>query len=89
MRTSSAPLVTRKDIRPAMLGMVGHANAISRDTFYAFEAQLEAFVQYLRTGIRPFPFSETAELMKIIIAGIRSRNEHAYEIMLSEISGKG
>jgi predicted dehydrogenase len=45
-----------------------------QNNFYAFKAQLVAFVNYLRTGILPFPFAETVELMKIIIAGIRSRD---------------
>ena len=44
------------------------------DTFYAFKHQLMAFIDYLRTGQRPFPFAETVELMRIVIAGIESRN---------------
>lgn len=43
------------------------------DTFYAFKHQLMAFIDYLRTGQRPFPFAETVELMRILIAGIESR----------------
>lgn len=57
-----------------------------QDTFYAFKAQLVAFVEYLRTGTLPFPFDETVELMKIIIAGIRSRAEGGRRVNLSEIS---
>jgi len=30
-------------------------------------------MEYLRTGIQPFPFMETAELIRLVIAGIRSR----------------
>jgi predicted dehydrogenase len=56
------------------------------DTLYAFKAQLVAFVEYLRTGQLPFGFEETAELMKIIIAGIRSRAEKGRRVNLSEIS---
>ena len=44
-----------------------------------------AYVQYLRTGERPFPWSETVELMKIVIAGIRSRDEGGREVLLSEL----
>ena len=55
------------------------------DTFFAFKAQLEAFVAYLRTGELPFPFEETIELMKLIIAGVRSRNENGRCVMLNEI----
>ncbi len=55
------------------------------DTFYAFKSQLEAFVEYLKTGKRPFPFEETVELMKIIIAGIKSRDNGGAEILLKDI----
>lgn len=55
------------------------------DTFYAFRAQLVAFVDYLRTGKPPLPFEQTVELMKIIIAGIRSREENGRRVELSEI----
>ena len=34
-----------------------------------FKNQLDSFVEYLRTGNLPFDFSQTIELMKIIIAG--------------------
>lgn len=69
-----------------LLGTAGHAQTAISDSYYSFKAQLESFVSYLRTGERPFPFSETVELMKIIIAGIRSREENGREVFLSEIS---
>lgn len=56
------------------------------DTFFAFKAQLVAFVEYLRSGVPPVDFEQTAELMKIIIAGIRSRAEGGRRVNLSEIS---
>jgi hypothetical protein len=59
-----------------------------RNTFFAFKAQLLAFVEYLRTGRLPFPFAQTVELMKIVIAGIRSRQEHGRPVSLSEIQIK-
>jgi hypothetical protein len=43
------------------------------------------FEEYLRTGKAPFAFDETVELMKIIIAGIRSREESGRRVELSEI----
>ena len=70
------------------LGLYGTKGAITerfQDTFYAFKAQLVAFVEYLRTGQPPFPFQQTVELMKIIIAGIRSREEGGRTVMLTEI----
>ena len=69
-----------------MCGSSGHAQAVMSDTFYSFKAQLIAFIQYLRTGIRPFPSAETVELMKMLIAGIRSREEGGREVPLDEIS---
>ena len=68
-----------------LCGTQGYAHAAMSDTYYSFKSQLEAFVAYLRTGIRPFPFSETVELMKLLIAGIRSREDGGREVMLSEI----
>jgi len=39
----------------------------------------------VRTGQREFPFEETIELMKLVIAGIRSRDEGGREVFLDEI----
>lgn len=66
-------------------GTEGADRAIFQDTFSAFKTQLEAFVHYLRTGESPFPFEETIEQMKIIIAGLRSRDESGKTIHLKEI----
>jgi hypothetical protein len=46
---------------------------------------MDNFVRYLRTGIEPQPFDDTVEMMKIIIAGIRSREEGGRKVLLSEI----
>lgn len=70
-----------------LCGTKDHVQLKSRDSFYAFKAQLQSFVDYLRTGQRPFPFAETVELMKMVIAGIISRNQDGKEIALSEING--
>ena len=65
-----------------LYGAFGHVQALGtkgaltvkfEDTFFAFKSQLEGYAQYLRTGQSPVPFAETVELMKIIIAGIESR----------------
>ncbi|WP_284639265.1 Gfo/Idh/MocA family oxidoreductase [Paenibacillus silviterrae] len=69
-----------------LYGTKASASAVFQDTFYSFKAQLEAFVGYLRTGQRPFPFSETEELMRMVIAGIRSREEDGRIVMLEEIA---
>ncbi len=52
------------------------------DTYSTFRAQLVAFVDYLRSGVRPFPFSQTEELMRLVIGGIESRQQHGKEIMV-------
>jgi predicted dehydrogenase len=70
------------------LGVHGNksvARAEFTDTLHAFKSQLVDFVEYLRTGREPFPFDQTIELMKLIIAGLRSRREGGRTVMLSEI----
>jgi len=68
-----------------LCGTDGHATASMSDTFYAFKTQLEAFIVFLRTGMCMVPFAETEELMKMLIAGIRSREEGGREVNISEI----
>lgn len=68
-----------------LCGTDGHATASMSDTFYAFKTQLEAFIVFLRTGMCVVPFEETEELMKMLIAGIRSREEDGREVKISEI----
>jgi hypothetical protein len=70
------------------LGLYGTKGSMAvdfKDTFFAFKAQLTAFVNYLRTGEMPFPFAETVELMKMIIAGVRSRECGGTMVLLDEI----
>jgi hypothetical protein len=55
------------------------------DTFFAFKSQLEAFIAYLRTGVRPFPFTETVELMNLVIAGILSREQGGQVVRMTDI----
>lgn len=55
------------------------------DTYNAFRGQLVAFIDMLKTGRPPFEFSQTVELMAIIIAGIRSRETGGALVPLQEI----
>lgn len=71
-----------------LCGTEGYAAAVSSDTFHSFKAMLQDYVDYIRTGIRPYPFAETQELMKLLIAGIRSREEAGREVTLDEIRGE-
>jgi predicted dehydrogenase len=69
----------------SVYGTKGTLNTAFSHTFFAFKAQLVAFINYLRTGELPFPFAETVELMKIVIAGIRSREQSGKTVLLGEI----
>lgn len=69
-----------------LCGTRGCVQAKSADSFHAFKTQLEAFISYVRKGTRPYPFEETIELMKMVIAGIRSRDQGGIEIRLDEIA---
>ena len=71
-----------------LCGTAGHVQTAFTDTFFAFKTQLEAFITFLRTGERPFPWAETVELMQMIVAGIRSREEGGREVALAEIKAE-
>ena len=68
-----------------LAGTEGSDQLVFKDSFYAFRSQLAAFIDYLRTGIRPFPYSETEELMRMVIGGIKSREAGGAEILLKDI----
>ena len=68
-----------------LLGDKGAVNLVCKDSYYAFKKQLDLFVDWLRTGVEPFPFEESVELMKLVIGGLRSREEGGREVFLSEI----
>ncbi len=68
-----------------LLGSAGAITLTAGDSYYAFKKQLDLFVHWLRTGEEPFPFSESVELMKLVIGGLRSREEGGREVFLSEI----
>jgi len=51
-------------------GTQGVLQIRTADSYSGFRTQLVKFVEYLRTGERPFPFAETDELMQLVIAGI-------------------
>ena len=70
-----------------LYGTQGSSGAWFTDAsrFYSFKSQLTDFVTYLRTGRSPVPFEHIVELMKLVIAGIRSREEDGRTVLLSEI----
>lgn len=69
-----------------LCGTKGRAQTAFADTHFAFKAQLQAFVDFLRTGVQPFPFAETVELMTMVIGGIESRRRGGAEIVLAEFA---
>lgn len=68
-----------------LYGTKGQIAVTLRDTYHAFRAQLVAFIDFLRTGQRPYPFDETIELMAVLVAGIRSREQGGRLVELEEI----
>ena len=58
------------------------------DTYTAFRRQMVAFVDFVRSGVKPYPFSETIELMAVLIAGLRSREQGSRRVEVSEIMGE-
>ena len=76
------------DMAGSALKLVGTKDSVTvplKDSYYSFRTQLTEFVKYAKSGVRPYPFEETVELMEIIIAGIRSREEGGRRVELSEI----
>ena len=68
-----------------LMGNGGGLTAQHKVNFLSFKTLFEKFAHYLRTGEPPFPFEHTVELIKLIIAGIRSREEGGRTVMLNEI----
>lgn len=66
-------------------GTAGQKTVRFTDTYTAFRRQLLGFVDFVRTGEASYPFSDTVELMAILIAGRRSRAEHSRLVAIEEI----
>lgn len=58
------------------------------DTYSNFRSQLVGFIDYVRTGRRPFPFAESVELMTVLIAGLLSRTENSRRVEVAEITSR-
>ena len=56
----------------------------ANDTYYAFKKQLVSYVHFLKTGQHPVPWKETYELMQLVIAGIKSREENGSIIEIKQ-----
>ena len=69
-------------------GTAGHTGFKFTDTYTSFRRQLVSFIDYVRSGLDPYPFAETVELMSILIAGITSRQQASRCVLLSEITSQ-
>lgn len=54
-------------------------------TYQNFRNQLLGFIDFVRTGRSAYPFTETVELMAVLIAGLRSRAEQSRRVEIAEI----
>ena len=68
-----------------LFGTKGQLPLRLADTYSAFRAQLAAFIDMLHTGRPPLPFEETIELMAVIIAGRRSREQSGSTICIADL----
>ena len=69
---------------PSMVlaGTGGNVELKAKDSYSSFRNQLVSFVDFLKTGVRPYPWQETTELMMLVIAGIESREQGGKEIRI-------
>jgi hypothetical protein len=69
-----------------LCGLEGAHTLRFTDTYTAFRRQMVSFVDFVRAGgVSAYPFSETVELMCVLIAGIRSRAEQSRRVAVAEI----
>jgi predicted dehydrogenase len=68
-----------------LCGTKAHVQVQFRDTYTAFRRQLVTFIEYLRTGRPPHAFNDTVEMMAVLIAGLRSRDEGSRRVDVAEI----
>ncbi len=66
-------------------GTAGQTAFKFSDTYTSFRRQMAGFIDFVRTGAAPYPFDETIELMAVLIAGLRSRQENSRRVDLAEI----
>lgn len=66
-------------------GAKGQTSVHFADTYNAFRGQLLSYIDFVRSGVAPYPFADTVEMMAVIIAGIRSRNENSRRVETAEI----
>lgn len=68
-----------------LCGTAGQATIRLVDTYTAFRGQLVSFIDFVRSGVAPYPWAETVEYMAVLIAGLRSRAEGSRRVTVAEI----
>lgn len=69
-----------------LCGTAGQTSLRFANTYENFRRQMAAFIKFAQDGVPPYPFTETVELMAILIAGLRSRSENSRRVEISEIT---
>ncbi len=72
--------------RLQICGTTGQAALRFASTYTNFRRLMSAFVDFASGGDRPYPFTDTIELMAILIAGLRSRSENSRRVEIAEIT---
>ena len=65
-----------------IIGSRGTKVIMKFDAFYMFKKQLEDFINFVRTGKYPYSYKVTVEQIKIVIAGLRSRENGGKRIFI-------
>lgn len=69
-----------------LAGTGGQATLKLTDTYGAFRRQVVSFIDYVRAGgPDPYPFSDTIEIMAVLMAALRSRESGSRRVDISEI----
>ncbi|MES2692687.1 MAG: Gfo/Idh/MocA family oxidoreductase [Verrucomicrobiota bacterium] len=71
-----------------LCGTAGQQHFKFSDTYTGFRRQLVSFIDYVRSGVDPYPFAETVELMSVLIAGIVSKQEGGRRVSTAEIQSQ-
>ncbi len=67
-------------------GTAGQASFRFSDTYTNFRRQMLGFIEFARSGVEPYPFSETVEMMTVLIAGLQSRAQDSRRVEIAEIT---
>jgi hypothetical protein len=71
-----------------LCGTAGQTHFKFSDTYTGFRRQLVSFIDAVRSGVEPYPFAETVELMSVLIAGIVSKQEGGRRVLTAEIQSQ-